>query len=230
MKRIKNYISVDLAKRKVGRYKYWEIRDQDQGIIYRSDDVDKSFEELLDEIVESNADHEVSVKFGTSDGAARHRSLLFIKINEDVDYVDPPQREVVTIGGVPYPIDQNGKVDYKPPVSEVQQAEHIPLNGFREELQSQLGALQQQNEIDRKQSDFELQMKLEEQRMEFKSMLMDNEMKKLEERERNVLLSCSQSLLRPTDGFFIQLGKRDSCRSFWRTNWREVREVIYKKK
>lgn len=53
--------------------------------IYRSDEIgERSFSEMLDQIIKGNVDHEISFKFGTTDNSARHNMPYFIKLNEDI--------------------------------------------------------------------------------------------------------------------------------------------------
>ena len=79
MKRVKNYITTDLAKKKIARYKFWSIKDEN-GITITSSDDDKetrSFSDILDKIISDNVDAEVQVKFGTNEQSSRQNNPLF---------------------------------------------------------------------------------------------------------------------------------------------------------
>ena len=81
----KYYITIERAKVQIPRYKFWTIRDQQGIIIYRSDEVDdRSFSEMLDQVIKENVDPEISFKFGTTDNSARHNTPYFIKLNDDI--------------------------------------------------------------------------------------------------------------------------------------------------
>ena len=66
----------DLAKKKVARYQYWTIKDENGITICSSDDNNpdnKSFAEVLDKIMVDKVDVEVQVKYGTSEQTVHKR-------------------------------------------------------------------------------------------------------------------------------------------------------------
>ena len=97
-------------------------------------------------------------------------------------YVDQPANETVSIDGVLYPVDENGKVDYKPQVAV---AEQIPLNGLEQKIEIQLGAMRQQMELDKMRAEHKLEIRLEEQNLQFEKKQIENEkISLIEKKER----------------------------------------------
>ena len=134
MKKVKNYIDSELAKKKVARYRYWSIKDEQGITISTSEEEGKSFSEVLDKIVSDNVDAEVQIKYGTNEQSSRNNPPLFIQINEKIEWVEP-EEEVVKINGVPHKPDRNGNVNIQFPEIKTEKAEYIGT--FKQEVEMQ---------------------------------------------------------------------------------------------
>ena len=110
MKKVKNYIAPDLAKKKLARYQFWSVKDENGIMICSVNENNpdgKTFSEVLDKIIEDNVDAEVQIKYGTNEQSARQNPPFFIKINEDIEWLDPEPEENITLNGVPHKVDKN---------------------------------------------------------------------------------------------------------------------------
>jgi len=126
MKRTKNYIDTELAKKKVSRYKYWSVKDENGITISSSDEESEdnhNFSELLDRIIADNVDAEIQVKYGTNEASSRNNPPFFIKINESIEWVEPIE-ETVNINGQEHKVDKNGNVNINLSTPEVVQSEY----------------------------------------------------------------------------------------------------------
>lgn len=189
MKKVKNYIAPELAKKKIARYKYWSIKDESGITIVSSDDAqDQSFAELLDKIIADNVDAEVQVKFGTTESSSRQNVPIFIRINETIEWIEPEDDETIKINGVPHKVDKNGNVNINlttPPV-ETPVIEANPVDTFRQELELQLAGLRKENELQKQHFNNEMHSKLLEQTLKFKEMMLSEREARLAEREQQL--------------------------------------------
>ena len=187
MKRIKNYITPDHAKKKVARYMYWSIKDESGITITSSEDAqDRSFTEILDKIIADNVDAEVQVKFGVNEASSRQNPPLFIRINETTEWIEPESDDTVSINGVPHKVDKNGNVNinFTTPTNESPVLEASPVDNFRQEMEMQLEGLRKENELQKRQFDSEIHNKLMEQTLKFKEMMLTDRENRLTEREQ----------------------------------------------
>lgn len=201
MKKIKNYIESELAKKKISRYKFWAIKD-DSGITIATseDDSSKSFEEHLDEIIELNVDAEVQIKFGVNEQSARQNNPIFVRINETIEWVEPEDEEV-KINGVPHKVDKNGNVNinlttqHDSPASE--RVEFVQQDNIDFEIQ--LKGIKQEFELRDEKREIEMQNKLYEQTLKFKEMLLSERESRISEREQIIAQQESELVDKETE-------------------------------
>ena len=189
MKRVKNYITTDLAKKKIARYKFWSIKDEN-GITITSSDDDKetrSFSDILDKIISDNVDAEVQVKFGTNEQSSRQNNPLFIRINQDIEWIEPPEEEEesVKINGVPHKVDKNGNVNinFKAEAPEAIPVVETPSEILRQEMELQLQGIKRESELKEKRFQDEMHNKLAEQTLHFKELMLSERESRLSLRE-----------------------------------------------
>jgi len=90
----KYYVTLERAKVQIPRYEFWTIRDQQGVVIYRSDKIgEKTFAEMLDQVIEDNVDPEISFRFGTTENSSRHNIPHFMKLNENLDMMNSSKVE-----------------------------------------------------------------------------------------------------------------------------------------
>lgn len=187
MKKIKNYIATDLAKKKIARYKYWSIKDETGITITSSEDTQegRSFADLLDKIIADNVDAEVQVKFGTNEQSSRQNTPIFIRVNEAIEWVEPEEDETIKINGVPHKLDKNGNVNIN---VQAQQSEtptiEYPSDMMRQEMELQLEGLRKENDLKEQRFQMEMQNKLTEQTLKFKEMMLSERESRINEREQ----------------------------------------------
>ena len=192
MRKVKNYIESDLAKRKITRYKYWSIKDENGITIVSSDDnpEGKSFSELLDKIISDNVDVEVQVKYGTNEQSSRQNPPMFVRINQDIEWIDPVEEEPeeVRINGVAHKVDKNGNVNINlatPVQSESEpKVETANIDYFRQEMEMQLSGIRREHELKEEKMKVDLQNKLFEQTLTFKEMMLKDREAKILEKEQ----------------------------------------------
>lgn len=192
MKKVKNYIDHELAKKKIARYKYWSIKDEAGITICTSDENNpdkKSFEEVLKKIMKDNVDAEIQVRYGTSDQSSRQNPPLFIKINEQIEWIEPVD-DTVSINGVPHKVDKQGNVNINlttPSVQEQPSVEKaIPIDAFRQEIDIRLDGIRREYEIKEEKWKIEMQNKLMEQTLQFREMMLADRENRIREREQNI--------------------------------------------
>jgi hypothetical protein len=190
MKKVKNYIQSDLAKKKITRYKYWSIKDENGITIVSSEDEGEgqSFGDLLNRIIADNVDAEIQVKYGTNEQSSRQNPPLFIRINEEIEWVDPitDEPDTVTLNGVSHPVDKNGNVNINlaTPTAEQPKIENANVDYFRQEMEMQLNGLRQESALKEEKMKIDLQNKLFEQTLTFKEMMLKDREAKILEREQ----------------------------------------------
>ncbi|WP_438712316.1 hypothetical protein ACSTS3_10460 [Aquimarina muelleri] len=189
MKKIKNYIAPDLAKKKIARYKYWNIKDESGISITSSEDITdgRSFGEVIDGIIGDNVDAEVQVKFGTNEQSSRQNAPIFIRINETIEWVEPEEDESIKINGVPHRVDKNGNVNISlnTPQAETPIIES-PNDIIRQEMEIQLEGLRKESELKEKRYQSDLHNKLAEQTLKFKEMMLSDREARIAEREQDI--------------------------------------------
>ncbi len=189
MKKVKNYVDQELAKKKVARYKYWSIKDETGVTITSSEDAQdgRSFADLLDKIIGDNVDAEIQVKFGTNEQSSRQNTPIFIRINETIEWIEPEEDETIKINGVPHKLDKTGNVNInlQPPNVETPTIE-MPNDGFRQEFEMQLEGLRKENELIQQRSQQELHNRLAEQTLKFKEMMLEERESRIREREESL--------------------------------------------
>lgn len=191
MKKVKNYIAPELAKKKLARYKYWSLKDENGITVCSSEENNpdnKGFAEVLDQIIEDNVDAEVQVKFGTSEQSSRQNIPFFIKINDEIEWVEPEEPDQIKINGVPHRTDKNGNVNIQLSAMQeqeqrprVEQAEQIT---WRDEMEIQLNGIKQESQIKEERLLMEMQNKLQEQHLKFQEMLLFDREARISEREQ----------------------------------------------
>ncbi|WP_103071861.1 hypothetical protein [Aquimarina sediminis] len=190
MKKVKNYIAPDLAKKKIARYKYWNIKDESGISITSSEDSTegRSFEEVLDAIITDNVDAEVQVKFGTNEQSSRQNTPIFIRINETIEWVEPEEEDTININGVPHKMDKNGNVhiNLNTPQAETPTIEP-PNDMIRQEMEMQLEGLRKESELKEQRYQAELHNKLAEQTLKFKEMMLKERENRIVEREQEIM-------------------------------------------
>ncbi|MCB0396834.1 MAG: hypothetical protein KDD36_09285 [Flavobacteriales bacterium] len=191
-KRVKNYITADLAKKKIARYKYWSVKDENGITIASSDENNpdgKSFGEVLDKIIGDNVDAEVQVKYGMNEQSSRNNPPYFVKINEEIEWVEPADDdETVKINGVPHKVDKHGNVNINLTTQSNQpKVEHAePVSTIRDELELQLKGLRQEYEVKEERLKLDLQNSMMEQSLKFKEMLLAERESRVAEREQAI--------------------------------------------
>lgn len=206
MKKVKNYIQAELAKKKIARYKYWCIKDENGIVICDSADnnpEDKNFGEYLDKIIHDNVDVEVQIKYGTNEQSARHNPPFFVKINDSIEWVEPEGEDSVTINGVPHKVDKNGHVNINlnqptpavPMTSETIQEKSAEdyVQILRGEMDMQLSGLRKEYELKEQKWQADMNTKLLEQNVRFKEMMLSERETRLNEREQ--LLATQEALV-----------------------------------
>tara|TARA_B100000674_G_C37934276_1_gene959511 strand:+ start:36 stop:986 length:951 start_codon:yes stop_codon:yes gene_type:complete len=188
MKKVKNYIAPDLAKKKLARYQFWSVKDENGIMICSVNENNpdgKTFSEVLDKIIEDNVDAEVQIKYGTNEQSARQNPPFFIKINEDIEWLDPEPEENITVNGVPHKVDKNGQVHInlttpqEPKIETPQQ-----FSTIKDELEMQLTGLRKEYELKEEKMRIDLQNKLLEQTLKFKEMMLAERENRLSEKEQ----------------------------------------------
>ncbi len=190
MKKIKNYIAPDLAKKKIARYKYWNIKDESGISITSSEDSTdgRSFGEVLDGIIADNVDAEVQVKFGTNEQSSRQNAPIFIRINETIEWVEPEEEETIKINGVPHKLDKNGNVNINLSTPQVETPTiETHSDVIRQEMELQLEGLRKEGELKEQRFQSELHNKLAEQTLKFKEMMLSDRETRIAEREQEIL-------------------------------------------
>jgi hypothetical protein len=192
MKRTKNYIESELAKKKTARYKYWSIKDENGITILSSDDENdnRSFSEVLDKIITDNVDAEVQVKYGTNEQSSRNNPPYFIRINQEIEWVEA-EEETVNVNGVPHKLDKNGNVNISlntPTPVEPKVERAVPIDTFRQEMEIQLNGIRREHELKEEKMLLEMQNKMMEQNLQFKEMMLSDREARLLEREQ----ACTQ--------------------------------------
>ncbi|MBL4898802.1 MAG: hypothetical protein JKX76_04025, partial [Colwellia sp.] len=137
---------------------------------------------------------EVQIKYGTNEQSARQNPPFFIKINEEIDWVEPEAEEMVKINGVPHKLDKHGNVNINlttpapepAPESKVIQAEPF---AFKDELDMQLTGLRNEYELKNEGMKQDMHNKLIEQNIKFKEMLLSERENRLNEREHSLALA-----------------------------------------
>lgn len=192
MKKVKNYIEPGLAKKKIARYKYWSIKDESGITICTSEENNpdkKSFAEVLRQIMKDNVDVEVQIRYGTSDQSSRQNPPLFIKINEQIEWVEP-EEETVSINGIPHQVDKNGNVNINlttPKVQEQPRVEKaVPIDTLRQEIDMRVHGLRREYEIKEEKWKIEMQNKLMEQTIKFRELMLVDREAQLSAREQKI--------------------------------------------
>lgn len=197
MKRTKNYIEADLAKKKTARYKYWSIKDENGITIVSSDDNpdNRSFDQVLDSIIADNVDAEVQIKYGTNEQSSRNNPPFFIRINETIEWVEP-EEETIKVNGVPHRVDKNGNVNISlntPSPTEHSRVERaVPIDTIRQEMEIQLQGIRREHELKEEKMVMEMHNKIMEQDLKFKEMMLQEREARLQEREQTVAFMENQ--------------------------------------
>ncbi len=192
MKKVKHYINIELAKKKVARYSYWSIKDENGITICSSEGNNpdgKNFEELLDKITKDNVDAEVQIKYGTNELSARSNPPLFIRINEAIEWIDPEPDDTVSINGVPHKLDRNGNVNINlttPEHKEAPKVEFVQMDNFRQEMDMQLSGMRKEYELKEQKWQDDMHNKLTEQNLKFKEMMLAERENRINEKEQNL--------------------------------------------
>jgi hypothetical protein len=191
MKKVKTYIDPDLAKKKIARYKYWSVKDETGVTICTSDENNpdnKSFADILKQVNKDNIDAEIQVRYGTSEPSARQNPPIFIKINEEIEWVEP-EEETVSINGVPHPVDKNGNVNINfrtPATNPLQTEKAVPIDTIRQELEIQLEGIRREHALKEEKWAIDVQNKLMEQTLKFREMMLAERESRLLEREQTI--------------------------------------------
>lgn len=191
MKRTKNYIEADLAKKKTARYKYWSIKDENGITIVSSDDNpdNRSFDQVLDNIIADNVDAEVQIKYGTNEQSSRNNPPFFIRINETIEWVEP-EEETIKVNGVPHRVDKNGNVNISlntPTPTEHSRTERaVPIDTIRQEMEIQLQGIRREHELKEEKMVMEMHNKIMEQNLKFKEMMLNEREERLREKEQAI--------------------------------------------
>ena len=199
MRKVENYIDSELAKKKIARYRFWSIKDENGITIVSSDDnpEGKSFGDYLDKIIHDNVDAEVQVKYGTTEQSSRQNPPFFIKINQEIEWIDPVEEEPeqVTINGVKHKVDKNGHVNINLATSRIEEPKVEPANYdfIRQEMDMQLEGLRREHEMREEKMKVDLQNKLFEQTLSFKEMMLKEREAKIAEREQ--ALAAQEAIL-----------------------------------
>ncbi len=199
MKKVKNYIEPELAKKKVARYSYWSIKD-DQGITFCSSEENnpdgKSFEELLDKIIKDKVDAEIQIKYGTNELSARNNPPFFIKVDETIEWLEPEPDDTVSINGVPHKVDKNGNVNINLTTPEQKAAPKVEMlnDVFRQEMEQQLSGLRKEYEVKEEKWSNDMHNKLAEQNLGFKEMLLGERENRISDREQQIAIKEQEIL------------------------------------
>lgn len=196
MKRIKNYIEAELAKKKIARYKYWSIKDENGITIVSSEDEveGRNFGEMLNKIISDNVDAEVQIKYGTNEQSSRQNPPLFIRVNETIEWIEP-EEETVQINGVAHKLDKNGNVNINlsnPNQEEKREHGAVQIDTFRQELEMQLQGIRREHELKEERWQMDMHNKLLEQNIKFKEMLLAERETRCKEREEALAVQEAQ--------------------------------------
>jgi len=198
MKKVKNYIDAELAKKKIARYKYWSIKDENGITICSCDDNNDervAFCDMLDKIILDNVDAEVQVKYGTSEQSSRHNPPFFIHINDTIEWIDPEPDDTVTINGVAHKVDRNGNVNINLAAPEVVAPQVLDptfqIDTFRQEMDVQLQGIRREYELKEDKWNMNMQNKLMEQTIKFREMMLSERETRIAEKEQ--VLSSQQT-------------------------------------
>lgn len=192
MKKVKNFIEAELAKKKIARYKYWSIKDENGITICSQEDNNEErldFSEMLDKIITDNVDVEVQLKYGSNEQSSRHNPPMFIKVNQEIEWVEPEQEDSVTINGVAHRVDKNGNVNINltaPEVVEQPRVEVAQIDTFRQEMDFQLSGIKKEYELREEKWQMEMQNKLMEQTIKFKEMMLTERENRIAEKEQSI--------------------------------------------
>jgi len=199
MKKVKNYIQADLAKKKIIRYKYWSVKDENGITICSNEDNNpdnKTFSDILDKIIADNVDAEVQIKYGTNEQSSRQNPPFFIRINEEIEWIDPEEDETVSINGVQHKVDRNGNVNINLTTPTKQEnyeqmddvkPEWAKVDTFRQEMDLQLQGLRNEYALKEEKMQADLQNRLLEQTLKFKEMMLSERESRILEREQQLL-------------------------------------------
>lgn len=197
MKRVKNYIAADLAKKKITRYKYWSIKDENGITICSQEDNNEEkldFGAMLDKIIADNVDVEVQIKYGTNEQSSRHNPPMFVKVNEEIEWIEPEEEDSVTINGVAHKVDKNGNVNINFTQSESQQpysnpkVEAVQIDTFRQELDMQLEGIKKEYELREEKWQMDMHNKLSEQTIKFKELMLSERESRIADREQQLAI------------------------------------------
>ncbi len=183
MKQVKNYLDPDVAKRKIARFQFWSIKDESGVIICsatQNNPGKKSFDEMLEQIVEEDIDAEVQIRYGSNEQSSRNNPPFFIKINDNIEWINPEPDEKVTVNGIPQKPNRNSNVNINLSTPKAEQPE---TPDWRNEMEIQLKGLRQEYELKNEQTRLEMQNKILEQTMQFKNMLLEQKENELRQRE-----------------------------------------------
>lgn len=196
MKKVKNYIQAELAKKKIERYKYWCIKDENGISICSSEDnnpENKGFADYLDKIILDNVDVEVQIKYGTNEQSSRQNPPFFIKINDSIEWIDPEEDDSVTINGVPHKVDKNGHVNINltqpspaVPIQKIEEpkVETDYMDMFRQEMDMQLSGIRKEYELKEEKWKADMGNQLMEQNIKFREMMLSERENRLSEKEQ----------------------------------------------
>lgn len=194
-KKVKNYIDAPLAKKKIERYKYWSIKDESGVTICSSEENNpdnKSFSEILDQIMKDNVDAEIQIRYGTSEQSSRQNPPFFLTINEEIEWIEPEDDETVSINGVPHKLDKNGNVNINltsspATISKEQPTEQVNhYDTIRKEMEMQLEGIRREHTLKEERMKLDMQNKLMEQTLKFRELMLAEREARLAEREQGI--------------------------------------------
>lgn len=187
MKQVKKYLAPDVAKRKVSRFPFWAIKDENGVVICsasQNNPEKKSFDEILEQIIDEGIDAEIQVRYGSNEQSSRNNPPFFVKVNDEIEWVNPTQDEKVNLNGLPQKTDKNGNVNIN--LSTPSQEHPTSPPNWRDEMDFQLKGLRQEYELKNEQTKLEMQNKILEQTIQFKNMLLEQKENELKQREEDL--------------------------------------------
>ena len=191
MKKVKNYIDPEQAKKKLQRYNYWSIKDENGILICSSNENNpdgRSFSEILDKILEDNVDAEIQIRVGPNEHSSRQNHPFFIRVNENIQWVDPEESQGVSVNGVRQLPDRSGRLNINLQTGDENQKIERAEEYFnvKDLMESRLDGLREENRINEQRLLQEMQNKLSEQNLRFQEMLIQKREEELSKKAQQL--------------------------------------------
>jgi len=174
-------ISADKLKARAVSYKAWMIKDENQEVFTDSENDNREFSEVLDEIIKNGAFQYVIVKLGTNVNAARQAQPYLVKIDEDLgdDEITFDEPEIIISGGRRTP----GSYAQEQSMTEHMEA---VLNGIESKQRATEEAMTRNVEALLQKNNAEWEKKFHEQQMQWQRKELEKRESEIERREKEI--------------------------------------------